>query len=255
MEYRNAGTCPRCGKQLREAILPNGKAILLACECETQQRREEENKRKDAEEKLDRKIAEEQFLKSVGPRYRDKSFQNYRADAAGLDKKHVELIMSMAENFPMFLQDGTGGLVMGSYGCGKTHLEVALGRELIRNGYRVKFFQASKLYTDYVEAFSWKERRSPTAVIEDACDADLIILDDVGINTLDSDKDNFVKFIYALINHCYNQKKPILISTNLKEEELIAAVTMRVYDRIKEMTFRAVNERTSMREKEANRRS
>ena len=247
MKYRDAGVCPRCGKTLREAILPNGKAILMACECETKQRRNLEDKRDAVEKERARKKAEERFIKSVGSRYRDKTFANYKTDVKGRDKAHLQFIMSMARNFAGFLEKGIGGLVIGSYGCGKTHLEVALGRKLINQGYSVKFFEASRLYMDYMEAFSWKLRCSPSDVIEEACDADLLILDDIGINTLDSDKDNFVKFIYALINHRYNQKKPILISTNLKEDELPTAVTMRVYDRIKAMTYRVINTRPSMR--------
>lgn len=251
MEYRDAGVCPRCGKTLREAIRPNNKTILMACDCELEQRRDMEHKRESAEKKLVLKNAEEQFLKSVGPRYADKTLQNYKPDPKGADKMHLQLIESMAKDFMPFIEKGVGGLVLGGYGCGKTHLEVGLGRELIRQGYSVKFWGASRLYMDYMEAFSWKLKQSPADVIEQACDCDLLILDDLGINTLSTDKDNFAKFIYILINHRYNQKKPILISTNLREDELVAAVTMRVYDRIKAMTFCVTNKRSSMRGTEA----
>ena len=111
-------------------------------------------------------------------------------------------------------------------------------------------FEATALYNQYMSAYSWKMTYSPTDVIKDACDADLLILDDLGTNTLASDKDNLVKFLYELFNHRYNQKKPILISTNLNKQDLMTAVTLRVYDRIAAMTYCVVNKCPSKRPQE-----
>jgi len=247
MKYKITGNCPMCGNPLKSAILPNGKAIPMSCECERKERRAIEDKRASVERKLDIKTAEKQFLETAGERYKDKTLENYVLDKNGKDKDHYRLIKAMANNFEKFAEKGTGGLVFGGYGCGKTHLEVGLGRKLIQKGYSVKLFDTSALYTKYMSAYSWRLAYSPTDVIEDACDADLLILDDMGVNTVSSDKDNFVKFIYGLINYRYNQKKPVLISTNLKQKELMEAVTPRVFDRIKAMTYPVTNYRSSMR--------
>ena len=186
----------------------------------------------------------------AGERFRNKTFRNYHADKDGKDKAHLQLIHAMYEQFDKFLKSGMGGLVLGSYGCGKTHLEVALGRALIRKGYSVRMYGASELYDKYMAAFSWKLAYSPQDVIEEACHADLLILDDVGINTLDTDRDNFAKFFYGLINYRYKQKKPLLMSTNLQKSELVSALTPRVYDRILGMTYCVVNKSSSKRQKE-----
>lgn len=250
MEFKEAGKCPRCGRPLKKAVLPNKHTILMACKCELEERRNDEESRKNFEESLNRNNAKKEFLQTVGLRYRDKTLANYKRDPKDRDKKHLLLIHAMAKKFDSFLKEGVGGLVAGSYGCGKTHLEVALGLELIEKGYSVRMYDSSALYMEYMAAFSWNQKIQPLDVIRKACDSDLLILDDLGVNTVDSDKDNFVKFIYALINYRYNQKKPILISTNLKREELAAAVTMRVADRISAMTYYVVNGCPSKRGKE-----
>lgn len=250
MKYVEIGVCPMCNRPLKAYILPSGKTIPMSCECERQKRRDIEDRREKFEKKMDADIAEKKFLETIGERYRTKTLRNYKPDPQGRDKEHLHLINAMSKNFKTFLNKGIGGVVIGNYGCGKTHLEVGLARNLIRKGYSVKMYGASTLYTDYMSAYSWRLAYSPTDVIRKACDADLLILDDVGINTLDTDKDNFIKFFYELINYRYNQKKPILISTNLKQGELQVAITPRIFDRIKAMTYCVVNEAPSMRPKE-----
>ena len=105
----------------------------------------------------------------------------------------------------------------------------------------MKLFETASLYSRYMSAFSWKEKETPNGVIEDACNADLLILDDVGVDTLSSDKSNFEKFIFSLVNYRYNQMKPILLSTNLSPSELKALVTLRVYDRLRSMAREIMN--------------
>lgn len=247
MEFINNGICPICGKKLRAMILPSGEKMPMSCECERANRRQLEYQREELSKKHDIRVAEAHFLETIGARYKNKTLLNYQKDKEKRDDKHYHLIMSMATRFEDFLKKGLGGLVFGNYGCGKTHLEVGLGRALIQKGYTVNMYEAASLYTKYMAAFSWRHTENPEDIIKRACNADLIIIDDIGTSTLNSDKDNFVKFIYQLINYRYNQKKPVLISTNLKVSEFKEAVTLRVFDRIIAMTYCVVNKCPSRR--------
>lgn len=228
------GICPNCGKPLKVGVNRWGREVPIECGCVQHNQQ-----------------ALKSFLSSIGDRYRDKTLDNYVEDTVTkADSEHVALIRMMEKDFPRFLESGTGALVLGSYGCGKTHLEVGLAKKLIMKGYSVKMFDACSLYDAYIVAGSWKVGHSPMDVINDACNADLLILDDVGVNTIDTDKDRFANFIYALINTRYNQQKPVLISTNLRKADLQNALTMRVYDRIIGMTYCVTNKRKSMRPQE-----
>lgn len=242
-----AGVCSHCGNVIKAIMLPSGKKVPLACVCQRKKRQQQEQIRKAQETAAAARRAEREFLEQAGERYRDKTFENFRRDKEKKDENHWRLMRGMATRFEDFLQTGKGALILGSYGCGKTHLEVALGRELIKQGYSVKMYGASSLYDRYMSAFSWRLDYSPEDVIKEACDCDLLILDDVGVNTLATDKDNFAKFAYSLINHRYNQKKPVLMSSNLSAKDLKDALSLRVYDRILAMAFLVVNKCPSRR--------
>lgn len=241
MAFEKNGICPRCGRPLMAYVLPSGERIFINCACKHEEKRREESAREAEGEEQEREDAVNRFLSMVGERYRNKTLANYVPDPKMRDVKHYSFIINMAKNFDEFLTTGQGGMIFGSYGCGKTHLEVALGVALSKQGYAVKLFETSSLYSRYMSAFSWKEKETPNGVIEDACNADLIILDDVGVDTLSSDKSNFEKFIFSLVNYRYNQMKPILLSTNLSPSELKALVTLRVYDRLRSMAREIMN--------------
>lgn len=247
MSMKAAGKCPLCGKDLMVYVMSNGKEYPLPCECQIQKQKADEKRIKEVEQEVTIESNVQNFLKMVGERYKNKTLKNYRKDAEGRDLAHWKLINGMADNFPKFQKHGMGGLVLGSYGCGKTHLEVALGRVLIQKGYRIKMFDAVKLYNKYMSAYSWKLDYSPQDVIEDACDSDLLILDDVGVNNVHTDRDKFAEFFYSLINYRYVQKKPILVSSNLTKADLKAALSPRAVDRLVAMTYIVENKCPSRR--------
>lgn len=246
MSFVNEGVCPKCGRVLMFYVAPDGTRTQMMCKCEREERQQQSLRREATAKTLESKRKLQLFMECVGERYKDKSFSNY--NPAGKNKEHYLLIMDMAKHFDKYMEKGTGALLYGHYGCGKTHLEIALGRLLAEQDHSVKMFGTSALYSRYMSAYSWRERETPNSVIEDACDCDLLILDDFGVDIIDTDKSNFERFCYALINYRYNQKKPVVISTNLKPEELKQLVTMRVYDRLRAMVKPAINHSLSGRE-------
>ena len=115
----------------------------------------------------------------------------------------------------------------GATGLGKTHLSLAIANEVTKKGYRVIYDTAQNIFSSLEkEKFSYGNTYERENEI---LGCDLLIIDDLGseIST------NFTSSaLYNIINTRINRSKPVIISTNLTEEELEAKYTQRVTSRI-----------------------
>ena len=97
--------------------------------------------------------------------------------ARGVDKQTVNTLVSC-----QWIRDGTSVLVTGASGVGKSYLATALGYQACLMGYRVQYYNMSKL----MEAV--KMARIEACVpkfFERMAEADLVIIDDFGMRKLD----------------------------------------------------------------------
>lgn len=241
------GICAECGRPLI-AVSICGNEKILPCRCRMQARGDALRSREAEAAAKTRARELRKFSSSVGERFRDKSFKDFRRSEQNM--AHWNAIARLVKDFPAFLKNGRGLLVLGACGCGKTHMEVAAGKYLISHGFSVHFFKADSMFNAYRKSFAFDADVSPYEFIENACKCDLLILDDAGVHTADKDK-GFEEFLYALIDFRYSQKKPLLASSNITEAQLDRAFSVRVADRLKAMTSIVVNKSCSMRKQEA----
>lgn len=115
----------------------------------------------------------------------------------------------------------------GATGLGKTHLSLAIANEVTKKGYQVIYDTAQNIFSSLEkEKFSYRntfEREN------EILNCDLLIIDDLGSEFIT----NFTtSALYNIINTRINRSKPVIISTNLTEEELEAKYTQRVTSRI-----------------------
>lgn len=115
----------------------------------------------------------------------------------------------------------------GATGLGKTHLSLAIANEIIKKGYNVIYDSAQNIFTSLEkEKFSYSNSGERENEI---MDCDLLIIDDLGSEFVT----NFTTAaLYNIINTRINRSKPVIISTNLTEDELEAKYTQRVTSRI-----------------------
>ena len=115
----------------------------------------------------------------------------------------------------------------GATGLGKTHLSLAIANEVIAKGYNVIYDTAQNIFSSLEkEKFSYSNSNEREAEI---LDCDLLIIDDLGSEFVT----NFTTAaLYNIINTRINRSKPVIISTNLTEDELEAKYTQRVTSRI-----------------------
>lgn len=115
----------------------------------------------------------------------------------------------------------------GATGLGKTHLSLAIANEVTKKGYHVVYDTAQNIFSSLEkEKFSYSNSYERENEI---LGCDLLIIDDLGSEFIT----NFTtSALYNIINTRINRSKPVIISTNLTEEELEAKYTQRVTSRI-----------------------
>lgn len=119
-------------------------------------------------------------------------------------------------------------LFMGTTGLGKTHLSSAVAKEVVERGFDVIYESAQKIFSDFeAEKFG---RVSPMEhLTERYLDCDLLIIDDLGT---EMQSQFTVSCLYHLVNTRLIREKSMIISTNIRKEELLAKYTDRITSRL-----------------------
>ena len=107
-----------------------------------------------------------------------------------------------------FIQKKENVILLGPPGVGKTHLAVALGREVCRRGFKVRFFTAGGLVTTYLEA---REERRLLKLEAGLSRCDLVIVDELGYLPFSQTGS---EHLFAFFSRCY-EKVSVLVTTNL----------------------------------------
>jgi len=140
----------------------------------------------------------------------------------------LQFCRQYAENFTLHSR---GLFMQGPTGLGKSHLSLAIGAEVIREGY-CAVYGSTQDFLRMVENEHFRrfEGRGGSGETLDALlDADLLILDDLGAEF----STQFTQaVVYNLINTRLNREKPTIISTNLTSQELEDKYSQRVVSRL-----------------------
>jgi DNA replication protein DnaC len=112
-----------------------------------------------------------------------------------------------------YAHDPDGWLVLvGPYGCGKTHLAVSIAKECLKQGKTVLVQTVPDLLDNLRTTFDPKaEVLSYTDLFEDMKTADLLILDDYGAENTTAWA---VEKLFQILNYRYNTTLPTVITTN-----------------------------------------
>lgn len=118
-------------------------------------------------------------------------------------------------------------LMYGLTGLGKTHLSLAVAGTAVEKGYGVIYTTAQKLFnTVEAEKFGRAEYNNTEQTI---CDADLLIIDDLGSEFCTQ---YTVSVLYNIINSRDLSGKPTIISTNLAPDSIKDNYNDRIASRI-----------------------
>ncbi|MDE9533059.1 ATP-binding protein, partial [Xenorhabdus bovienii] len=170
----------------------------------------------------------------ISPLHQNCTFDNYVATTpeqkAALAEAH-----RYAENFG----DSFGGFIFsGNPGTGKNHLAAAIGNQIIQKGKSILIATLPDLMMRVRETYQKDAKISESALVDDLCTVDLLVLDDVGVqrNNLNEDL-----IIFQVVDRRLANKKPVGVLTNLEIKQLTAALGERVIDRLRMGSPIAIN--------------
>ena len=151
------------------------------------------------------------------------------------DRRNAEIsdaMMKYVANFEDFKKQGTGLLLYGDVGTGKTFYGACIANELIDRGYTVLMTNFAKLTNTLQGMMEGKQN-----YIDSLNKYNLLIIDDLGIER----KTEFVQeLVYNITDSRYRTGLPFIITTNLSLMEISNPSDIayaRIYDRILERCF------------------
>lgn len=195
-----------------------GKAVekRKAEEAERKRLEEEERQRREAEAKRER--IEKQLADSgMKKRFLARRFENFVTDTPGR-KKAYRTAKEYADNFEAHRANGDGLYIEGTFGTGKTHLAAAIAIQLMEQGHGVIFKTSDDLLREIKATFD-ESGREEQKVLDRMKRCELLVIDDIG---KEQATDWSTAQLYAIINDRYECQRPVIITTNFNENDLIA---------------------------------
>jgi DNA replication protein DnaC len=154
------------------------------------------------------------FLDSarIPPRFRECSFHNYYPKNDSQYFAH-SFASRLVDEYPAV---ETGLLFMGTVGVGKTHLAIAVLKELIeKKGVACLFYESGSLLKAIQDSYNPISQTSEMRVLAPVYQAEVLVLDELGATV----PTNWVRdTMYQIINTRYNNKKLTIFTTNYLDE-------------------------------------
>lgn len=229
-DYRNEDGLLMCGKchTQKECVLTKidgtTRTVRCACECSVAQNA------KEAEEK--RKRDRLQYLDSMRRTgFPDAEMREWTfAKSDHTDQKNENIARKYVANFDAMRSQGTGLLLCGSVGTGKSFLAAAIANELISQGTPCLMTNFSRIISRISEKFGGDQK-----YLDNLNRFDLLIIDDLGA---ERDSEYMWEKVMDVIDARYRAGLPLIVTTNLNPKDLYDPSDIRrqrVFSRLKEM--------------------
>lgn len=199
------------------------------CDCKDAQnywgevdKREKKQLEKQKEWEYQQKL--DQLIKNsnLGERYRTRTFENYQVNE--FNKKAYETCLRYANKFNEIKKEGSGIFLLGSCGVGKTHLAAAITHELIKQDHRPIFGTLINLLDRIRSTYNNSKSEDKEAkILNSYYTSSLLIIDDLGKEKL---TEWSLQRLYEILNTRYENKMPVIITSNYTIEKLREKLTV-----------------------------
>ena len=225
-DYYNENNILCCGNchEEKEFILPNGTKVPCVCKCEIERMEME-----------DRKDKRETFIRH-NLKYIDEEYRNFRLCDVDNSSGEFDFANNFINNFEDIKRMKTGLYIYGDTGNGKTTIAKAIANELFDKEYRVLMMSCNKA-VEKINEGNGNTKENINYFKDVIINSDLIVLDDFGATR---ETDYQIERIYNLINYLYENKKIVILTTNISRSDLGTENSLskkRIFDRIIEMTY------------------
>ena len=172
----------------------------------------------------------------IPPRYSKCDLDSFRDNNDSLAAA-VRKARRFSETFPVV---DKGLFFLGKPGLGKTHLSVAIVKEVIRRtNARALFYDVRELLKEIRNTYNPIVRSTESDIIRPVMDAELLVLDDLGAEKTSEWVEETLNLI---VNTRYNERRPTIFTSNYAvmedltdSENLVVRVGYRMWSRLHEM--------------------
>lgn len=159
--------------------------------------------------------------------FKEMTFDNFNISGHNNEQEinqTLEVAFNTAKNYAHHLNGWL--LMMGKYGCGKTHLAAAVANEVVSMGVETLFLTVPDLL-DWLRYSFGSEETTYENRFEEIKNIRFLVLDDLGTqNTTPWAREK----LYQIINHRYTHKLPTVITTNTGLAEIDDRIGSRLQD-------------------------
>jgi DNA replication protein DnaC len=153
----------------------------------------------------------------IPPNFQGKSLDNFLCESRRpeLDSQLRDVWLTVNEFANGKLKE-PGLLLMGDPGSGKTHLAVGALKILLSTGHDGLFYNYQELLNNIIASYKPEAGSGAREAYREAMDAEILLLDDLGANRV---TEWVQDTITAVITHRYDNRKPLIATTNLPDVE------------------------------------
>ncbi|MBI2817790.1 MAG: ATP-binding protein [Acidobacteria bacterium] len=187
--------CALCGGSGWRPVERDGLRAVESCDCRNQPR------------------SENWWMERAGipKRYHHCDFADFNALSDSLSYAKIKAL-GFADNYP-FVREGL--LLLGNPGVGKTHLAIAILKQLMtQKGVETLFCSYQHLLQRIRQSYDPVSLSTETAVLQPILDTEVVAIDDLGANRVSEWVEDTITYV---LNHRYNEKKATILTSNLPD--------------------------------------
>jgi len=163
-------------------------------------------------------------------RFRGVSFD--REPVASMNVALLREVQQYVRTIDERLDEGRGIWFAGRVGSGKTTLAMLVSKAAMEADRTVAIYSLPRLLGLLRDSYGEDARYSLTELIDRLCSVDLLHIDDVGA---EQSSPWVLEQLYTIVNTRYEDRKAMLLTTNLDREQLEAQIGARTVSRLFEM--------------------
>lgn len=149
----------------------------------------------------------------IPKRYEKCTLSNYQTAAGNVSQLVAyKRAHKLVQEYPSVER---GLLFEGPVGVGKTHLAVAILRDLAEKGARILFCEYGTLLKEIQESYNPISRASEMSVLAPVCEAEVLLLDELGAS---KPTEWVLDTMTHIIGRRYNDKRLTILTTNYTDE-------------------------------------
>lgn len=163
---------------------------------------------------------------AIPMRFREVRLEDYRVNHGERQQRALDVCTRFRDNLGGVMERGNSLVMCGSAGTGKTHLACALALAAMDAGYTARYATVVKAMRQVKDTYG---RGSEQSVIDAFVLADLLVLDEVGVQ-FGSDTERNIFF--EIINDRYESRRPTIVISNLDKSGMLHFLGERTMSRL-----------------------